>query len=48
MDHDGPVCAADAGKEGIVQLENSEPLGLLEERDKIIELSGNGPEAAAR
>jgi hypothetical protein len=20
MDHDGPVCAADAGKEGIVQL----------------------------
>lgn len=36
----GGNCAA--GKE------NSEPLGLLEERDKIIELSGNGPEAAAR
>uniref|UniRef100_A0A0D3F0L6 Uncharacterized protein n=1 Tax=Oryza barthii TaxID=65489 RepID=A0A0D3F0L6_9ORYZ len=37
MDHDGPVCGADTGKEGIVQLENSEPMELLEEREYIPE-----------
>uniref|UniRef100_A0A0D3HEC8 Shugoshin C-terminal domain-containing protein n=1 Tax=Oryza barthii TaxID=65489 RepID=A0A0D3HEC8_9ORYZ len=40
VEQDGATCAADAGGVAQAQLENSELVRLLEERDKIIELSG--------